>query len=104
MSLDLAKRVLTIEAQALTDLAARLDVRFVRAVDLLEACKGRVILTGMGKSGIIARKIAATFSSTGTPSLFLHPAEALHGDLGAVVAGDVVVALPEEDAHIARVS
>lgn len=92
-SLDLARRVLKIEACALEELAKRLDSRFDHAVDLLAACKGRVILTGMGKSGIIARKIAATFSSTGTPSLFLHPAEALHGDLGAVVSGDVVVAL-----------
>src|SRR5258708_6501962 len=93
MSLELARRVLAIEALALQELAARLDGRFVRAVDLLKACSGRVIVTGMGKSGIIARKIAATFSSTGTPALFLHPAEALHGDLGAVVVGDVVVAL-----------
>ncbi len=92
-SLDLARRVLGIEAAALNALAARLDARFDHAVDLLAACQGRVIVAGMGKSGIIARKIAATFSSTGTPSLFLHPAEALHGDLGAVVGGDVVVAL-----------
>ncbi len=92
-SLDLARRVLAIEAAALHELAARLDTQFDRAVDFLAGCKGRVILAGMGKSGIIARKIAATFSSTGTPSLYLHPAEALHGDLGAVVAGDVVVAL-----------
>jgi arabinose-5-phosphate isomerase len=92
-SLELARRVLKIEATALDVLASRLDARFDHAVELLADCRGRVILTGMGKSGIIARKIAATFSSTGTPSLFLHPAEALHGDLGAVVAGDVVVAL-----------
>jgi arabinose-5-phosphate isomerase len=92
-SLDLARRVLGIEAAALTALATRLDARFDHAVDLLADCKGRVIVAGMGKSGIIARKIAATFSSTGTPALFLHPAEALHGDLGAVVGGDVVVAL-----------
>jgi len=93
VSLDLGRRVLNIEALALRELADRLDGRFVAAVDLLERCTGRVIVTGMGKSGIIARKIAATFSSTGTPALFLHPAEALHGDLGAVVVGDVVVAL-----------
>src|SRR5580658_2441207 len=92
-SLDLARRVLDIEAAALRDLGARLDVRFDHAVNLLANCKGRVIVAGMGKSGIIARKIAATFSSTGTPALFLHPAEAVHGDLGAVVGGDVVVAL-----------
>lgn len=92
-SLDLARRVLAIEAAAVRDLAARLDARFDHAVDLLAGCKGRVIVAGMGKSGIIARKIAATFSSTGTPALFLHPAEAVHGDLGAVVGGDVLVAL-----------
>src|SRR5438445_147253 len=67
--------------------------KFERAVDLLHACGGRVVVTGMGKSGIVGRKIAATLSSTGTPSLFLHPAEAIHGDLGMVVHGDVVIAL-----------
>src|SRR5689334_24226000 len=66
---------------------------FNRALELLYCCAGRVVVTGMGKSGIIARKIAATLSSTGTPALFLHPAEALHGDLGMVVRGDVVIAL-----------
>ncbi|MGE4318093.1 MAG: SIS domain-containing protein [Deferribacterales bacterium] len=71
----------------------RLDEHFEKAVDLLLACKGRVIVTGMGKSGIIARKIAATMSSTGTPSLFLHPAEGVHGDLGMIVKGDVCIAL-----------
>src|SRR5258708_25240893 len=93
MSLELARRVLAIEALALQEVADRRDTRLVMAVDLLAACTGRVIVTGMGKSGIIERKIAATFSSTGRSALFLHPAEALHGDLGAVVAGDVVVAL-----------
>ena len=88
-----ARQVLEIEAQAIHDLLARLDERFERAVEILFECRGRVVLTGMGKSGIVARKIAATLSSTGTPSFFLHPAEALHGDLGMLVAGDVAVAL-----------
>jgi len=93
MSLDTARRVLKIEARALADLAERLDERFTRAVDLLFCAEGRVIVTGMGKSGIIGQKISATLSSTGTPSFFLHPAEALHGDLGRLVRGDVLVAL-----------
>ena len=93
MSLETAKRVLRIEAEAIQGLAARLDGRFERAVETLLACKGRVVVTGMGKSGLIGRKIAATFSSTGTPSLFLHPAEALHGDLGMMLAGDAVLAI-----------
>jgi arabinose-5-phosphate isomerase len=93
MSLDTARRVLRIEAAAIEDLMKRLDANFERAVDLLFACKGRVAVTGMGKSGLIGRKIAATFSSTGTPSFFLHPAEALHGDLGMLASGDVVLAL-----------
>ena len=74
-------------------LLARLDATFERAVEILFQCKGRVVVTGMGKSGLIGRKIAATFSSTGTPSVFLHPAEALHGDLGMVLAGDAVLAI-----------
>lgn len=93
MSLDTARRVLKIEAQAIQEVLARLDSTFDRAVDLLFACKGRVVLAGMGKSGIIARKIASTLSSTGTPSFFLHPAEALHGDLGMLARGDVVLAV-----------
>jgi arabinose-5-phosphate isomerase len=93
MSLDTARRVLKIEAQALLDVMGRLDASFERAVDLLFACKGRVVVTGMGKSGLIARKISATFSSTGTPSFFLHPAEALHGDLGMLARGDALLAI-----------
>ncbi len=93
MSLESARRVLRIEAEAIRALADRLDQAFVRALDMLEACRGRVVLTGMGKSGFIAKKIAATFASTGTPALFLHPAEGVHGDLGMVVRGDVVVAV-----------
>jgi arabinose-5-phosphate isomerase len=93
MSLDTARRVLKIEAQAIQDVLTRLDATFEKAVDLLFACKGRVVLTGMGKSGIVARKISATFSSTGTPSFFLHPGEALHGDLGMLARGDTLIAV-----------
>src|SRR5579864_3013328 len=87
------ERALSDGAEALKELQARLDSGFERAVEVLLACKGRVVVTGMGKSGLIGRKIAATFSSTGTPSVFLHPAEALHGDLGMLQAGDAVVAV-----------
>jgi len=93
MSLDTARRVLKIEAQAIQDVLARLDARFEKAVDVLFACKGRVAVTGMGKSGLIGRKISATLSSTGTPSFFLHPAEALHGDLGMLARGDAMLAV-----------
>ncbi len=91
--LDEAKRVLNIEAGALAALVAALDASFERAVDVFEACKGRVIVTGMGKSGLIGKKIAATFSSVGVPSGFLHPAEAIHGDLGMVTSTDAVLAI-----------
>ena len=93
MSLETARKVLEIEAKALGELAERLDAGFLRALDILLACPGRVVVTGMGKSGLVGQKISATFSSTGTPSFFLHPAEALHGDLGRLVRGDVLVAL-----------
>jgi arabinose-5-phosphate isomerase len=93
MSLATAKRVLRIEADAIAGLIERLDARFDKAVELLFACRGRVVITGLGKSGLIGRKISATFSSTGTPSLFLHAADALHGDLGALSAGDVMLAI-----------
>ncbi len=93
MSLETARKVLEIEAKALSELVGRLDERFVRAVDFLFGCQGRVVVAGMGKSGIIGQKISATLSSTGTPSFFLHPAEALHGDLGRLVPNDVLVAL-----------
>jgi arabinose-5-phosphate isomerase len=89
----LAERVLRIEADAILGLIPKLDERFERAVELLRACVGRVIVTGMGKSGLIGRKIAATLASTGTPAYFLHPAEGVHGDLGMVARGDVVLAL-----------
>jgi arabinose-5-phosphate isomerase len=91
--LELARKVLETEAAAILALVSRLDSGFERTVDLLRECRGRVILAGMGKSGIICRKIAATLTSTGTPALFLHPAEAIHGDLGVIQADDVVVAL-----------
>ena len=91
MSREIARRVLTIEAEAVAALAVRLDAGFDRAVDLLVGCKGRVVVAGMGKSGIVCQKIAATLSSTGTPAYFLHPAEALHGDIGLLVPGDVVL-------------
>jgi len=93
MSLDIARRILEMEAEAIRALMRRLDSSFERAVELLVSCRGRVVLTGMGKSGIICQKIAATLASTGTPALFLHPAEAIHGDLGMVAGGDVVVAV-----------
>src|SRR5271157_2996254 len=91
------ENVVRIEAEALRALADRIGgpmaSAFQRAVDLMFCCAGRVVVTGMGKSGLIARKIAATLSSTGTPALYLHPVEALHGDLGVIVRGDVVLAL-----------
>jgi len=89
----IAARVLRMEADAILGLVAKLDARFEAAIDLLRGCSGRIIVTGMGKSGIIGRKIAATMASTGTPSYFLHPAEGVHGDLGMVARGDVVLAL-----------
>lgn len=92
-SLALAARVLEAEAQAITSLVSRLDAPFLRALDLLAGCRGRVVVTGMGKSGIIGKKISATLASTGTPALFLHPAEGIHGDLGMVSASDVVIGL-----------
>src|SRR2546428_10175034 len=89
----LARKVLETEAAAILALVDRLDGKFDCAIQLLRQCKGRVILTGMGKSGIICQKIAATLASTGTPAFFLHPADAIHGDLGVVQGDDVVVAL-----------
>ena len=93
LDIALAKKVLQTEAAAILALVERLDDRFEQAVRLLLDCRGRVIVTGMGKSGIICRKIAATLSSTGTPAFFLHPAEAIHGDLGVIQSDDVVIAL-----------
>jgi arabinose-5-phosphate isomerase len=91
--LELARRVLRTEAAAILSLVERIDGGFERAVELLYGCRGRVVVTGMGKSGLIGRKIAATLSSTGTPAFFLHPAEAIHGDLGALRDDDVVLAV-----------
>jgi arabinose-5-phosphate isomerase len=93
MSRETARKVLEIEAEAIRALIPHLDERFDRAVDLLAGCAGRVVVTGMGKSGLIAQKISATLSSTGTPSLFLHPADAIHGDLGRIVKGDVALVI-----------
>ncbi|MFP3939943.1 MAG: SIS domain-containing protein [Thermoanaerobaculia bacterium] len=89
---EVAREVLATEARAIEGLADQLDERFEAAVDLILACQGRVVCTGMGKSGVVMKKVAATLASTGTPALFLHPAEAVHGDLGMVVPGDVVLA------------
>ena len=91
--LTLARKVLQTEAAAVLALADRIDHRFAQAVTLLCQCKGRVIVTGMGKSGIVCRKLVATLASTGTPAFFLHPAEAVHGDLGVIQADDVVIAM-----------
>ena len=88
----MARQVLEIESQAIRDLLPQLDGGFDQAVELLRSCRGRVVCTGMGKSGLVMQKVAATLSSTGTPAMFLHPAEAIHGDLGTLVAGDVVLA------------
>jgi arabinose-5-phosphate isomerase len=90
---DLARRVLEIEAEGIRALTGKLDDRFPAAVHVLHRCHGRVIVTGMGKSGLIGRKVAATLASTGTPAYFLHPAEGVHGDLGMLARGDVLLAL-----------
>ena len=89
----LAKKVLKEEAEAILNLIDRLDSNFDKAIDILLNCKGRVVVTGIGKSGLICKKIAATLASTGTPAFFLHSADAVHGDLGMVVKGDVVIAI-----------
>lgn len=88
-----AQNVLRMEAEAVLELVPRIDVNFAAAVEMILQCPGRTVITGMGKSGIIGRKMAATLASTGTPSFYLHPAEGIHGDLGMVTAGDVVIAL-----------
>jgi arabinose-5-phosphate isomerase len=93
MAIEGAKRVFAMESQAIATLSERLDWHFEKAVDLLYRCKGRVVVTGLGKSGLIGRKVSATFSSMGTPSVFLHAADALHGDLGMLASGDVMVAI-----------
>jgi arabinose-5-phosphate isomerase len=93
MGMDYAKEVILTEAKTLQDLAGRLTRDFEQAVDLILKCQGRVVVSGMGKAGIIGQKISATLASTGTPSLWLHPAEARHGDLGRVTKDDVVLIL-----------
>jgi arabinose-5-phosphate isomerase len=91
--LDGAKKVLRIEAEAILALIDKINGDFSRAMEIILSCKGRVVVTGMGKSGLIGKKIAATLASTGTPALFLHPAEGIHGDLGMVMKGDVIIAI-----------
>lgn len=94
-SVEAARRVLRIEADAIAELIGRLDEQFERAVEMILACNGRVVVTGLGKSGLIGRKISATLASTGTPSVFLHAAEALHGDLGILMREDVALAISQ---------
>ncbi|EIK54280.1 hypothetical protein YO5_04097 [Stutzerimonas stutzeri TS44] len=91
--IDTAQRTIQLETEAVEQLRSRIDERFVRACELILACKGRVVVVGMGKSGHIGRKIAATLASTGTPAFFVHPAEASHGDMGMITRDDVVLAL-----------
>ena len=93
MIIEQAKRVLMIESKAIEALVDRIGEDFVQAVELIYKCSGRVVVTGMGKSGIIGKKIASTLASVGTPALFLHPAEGVHGDLGMVTKGDVIICL-----------
>ncbi|MBM2837543.1 MAG: kdsD [Deltaproteobacteria bacterium] len=93
MVIEQAKKVLKIEAEAISSLIERIDDSFVKAVDLVYSCKGKVIVTGVGKSGLIGQKIASTLASTGTPSFFMHPAEGTHGDLGMLSKNDVVIAI-----------
>ncbi len=103
MVIERARDVLKIEAQGILDLVERIGSEFEQAVDMIMKAKGRVIITGMGKSGLVGRKISATLSSTGTPSFFLHPAEASHGDLGMVTGNDVVLAI-SNGGHTAEVN
>ncbi|MEK6619136.1 MAG: SIS domain-containing protein, partial [Nitrospirota bacterium] len=93
MSIQHGKRVLEIEARAIAGLVDRLDYRFTDAVDLLYRCAGKVVVSGMGKSGLIGQKIASTLASTGTPAFFVHPAEGVHGDLGMLARRDVFIAI-----------
>lgn len=103
--IETAQHVLRVEADAILALLDRIDERFTRAVEMVLACKGRLVITGMGKSGLICQKVAATMASTGTPALFLHPAEGIHGDLGMLMKGDVVMAVSNsgETEEIARI-
>ncbi|NLV23230.1 MAG: KpsF/GutQ family sugar-phosphate isomerase [Deltaproteobacteria bacterium] len=103
--LESARRVLRIEAEAITALMDRIGEGFVQAVEMMLACRGRVVITGIGKSGLICQKIASTLASTGTPAFFLHPAEGIHGDLGMLMKGDVLVAVSNsgETAEVIRI-
>jgi len=91
--IEQAKKVLKIEAEAISSLIGRIDDSFVKAVDLVYSCQGKVIVIGVGKSGLIGQKIASTLASTGTPSFFMHPAEGIHGDLGMLSKGDLLIAI-----------
>lgn len=93
MSIELGKKVLEIESNAIKNMIERIDESFSKAVDLICDCQGRIVVTGMGKSGLIGKKIASTFASVGTPALFLHAAEGIHGDLGMIARGDLVIAI-----------
>ncbi len=104
MPYQIGRKVLEIEAQAIQNLIPRLGASFDQAVEMLVRCPGRVVATGMGKSGIVCKKIAATLASTGTPALFLHPAEAIHGDLGMLMRGDLVLALSNSGETIELIS
>ncbi|MDH4008530.1 MAG: SIS domain-containing protein, partial [Desulfuromonadales bacterium] len=103
--LESARKVIRIEAEAIETLAKRLDENFAKAVLMILDCPGRVVVTGMGKSGLICQKMAATMASTGTPAIFLHPAEGVHGDLGMLMKGDLVIAVSNsgETEEIARI-
>ncbi len=98
MVIKRAKEILKIESEAVKNLINRIDDKFEKAVKIILRCQGRVVVTGMGKSGLIGKKIAATLASTGTPALFLHPAEGIHGDLGMMVKGDVMIAISHSGA------
>ena len=103
--LESARKVISVEAEAVANLAARLDESFAKAVVMILECSGRVVVTGMGKSGLICQKMAATMTSTGTPAIFLHPAEGVHGDLGMLMKGDLVIAVSNsgETEELARI-
>lgn len=103
--LSLGKHVLEVEARSILSMTERIDETFLQAAKTILACQGKLVTTGIGKSGIIARKLTSTFSSTGTPSLYLHPAESAHGDLGVIGAGDVVLALSNsgESSELAQI-
>lgn len=104
MTKEKAKQVIRKQAQAILALEQKVDEQFVKAVEIILACKGRVIVTGMGKSGIIARKIAATLASTGTAALYLHPAEGVHGDLGIVRREDAVIVVTKSGTRMKSIS